>query len=539
MLKRLHAPSSPRRFFESQCAEPVNLAEHLLDRHVREGRGERTMLWYQSSRFTYAEVADLTSRAASVLRDLGVCEQDRVLLLLPDTPAFVGAFFGALALGGIVVPLSPALTPDDVLFVTAHTEARIAIVDERIADKFSTLRSVPTLSELVLAGDCAGVRSTWERALDTAEPRSNPTKPVRGDLAYCLFSSGTTGRPKGVVHRHADILHCARAYALPELEMNERDVILSIPKLSFGYGLGGNLLFGALVGASCILEDEPSSATKVCALAIRHSPTVLLAQPRMIAEVLELNPPPETFSHLRCCISAGENLPPSLAERWMGRFGTEVLDGYGSTEMGHIFISSRRGDFRAGSVGRVLRDYDVRIVDERGEPIPRGEVGELWARGPSLAPFYWNDSRRTKEAFRDGGWFATGDLFSQDAEGYLYPRGRIDELIKVGCGEWVSPGEIEEVLSRHAAVADSAVVAGSDPNGITRLKAYVVLRPESVPSESLEEELKERVRQEWPDLHHKRLSLVEFASALPRTVNGKLQRFKLSQQSAIGFSYDC
>lgn len=388
------------------------------------------------------------------------------------------------------------------------------------------------------AGDCHGVRSELEEAITAAAAEPEPCSSSAGTLAYCLFSSGTTGRPKGIVHRHTDILHCADAYAVAVLGMGEDEVVLAVPKLTFGYGLGGNLLFALLLGAAATLVPEPSTAASIAAAARTYEPSLMLAQPRMISEILGDEAHPAAFTSLRLAVSAGEALSPALYDRWKAATGLELLDGFGSTEVGHIFISNYPDDARPGCAGRVLPGYEVKILDESGDPLPVGATGALWVKGASVAPFYWNDPDRTATAFRDG-WVASGDLFHADSDGYLYYRGRSDEMIKAGCGAWVSPTALEAVLVGHPTVLECAVAGASDADGVVRPRAYAVLHADREPGLALAGELKALVAERWPELSYMHLQDVVFLPALPRTSTGKVQRFKLGAGTLTEFSYEC
>lgn len=512
--------------------DDVNLTDHLLYRHVREGRGSQVALrLLDGSSMTYMDVARCAAAASRRFRAAGVAPGDRIVLLAADSPAFVTAFFGALAAGAIAVPLNPHLLAEDVYFIAAHMEAKAVVMGEAYAHKFERLSSLSTLTQTWTVSDTT----------DPADMRSDvplETTPAPTDLAYCLFSSGTTGKPKGIVHRHVDILHCANAYADPVLGMSDRDTVMAVPKLSFGYGLGGNLLFSFLYGGTATLIPSPSRVDVICDALERFRPTLLLAQPRIVAELLRTNVPSSVMSSLRLAVSAGEVLSSTLYAEWRERYGVELLDGFGSTEMGHVFISNYTGCVRPGSAGKPLFGYDVRIVGESGEDLADGEIGMLWARGASAAVSYWNDEVRSRSTFVDG-WVISGDLFRRDADGSLYACGRADEMIKAGCGEWVSPTEIEGLLLQHDEVVEAAVVGFSDADGIVRPKAFVVASAGVKPTRELAVRLQASVVSKWPELPHKHLAAVEFLHELPRTATGKIQRFKLAPKTLTEFAYEC
>lgn len=515
--------------------EDVNLAHHLVIRHVENGQGRRTAIMYEDREITYEELSSLIPRAANLLDATGIGKEDSVVLLIPDTPAFVTAFFAILHVGAVAVPLNPLLSCNDVTDLVLAVGPKAVFVDADFEDKFRDLQKI--ISNLFVTGDCCDRQDQFESLLaNTIETTSPPTR-ARDAIAYCLFSSGTTGRPKGIPHRHTDILHCIEAYSVPILGMCQEDRVLAVPKLTFGYGLGGNLLSSLYVGAASILIPETISRVALLRNASRYSPTLFLGQPRMIADLIR-NGSTHELSTLRLAVSAGEVLAPALYDLWRSTRDVELLDSFGSTEVGHVFISNHIGDVQASCAGRVVHGFEVKILDDAGQPVPLGAIGHLWVRGPSLALEYWNDRERTEQSFVNG-WAKTGDLFRQDERGYLYACGRADDMIKAGCGQWVSPIELENTLQEHPHVLEVAVVGYSDELGIVRPKAIVVLRAGIRPSTALERELRSCVSATYQDFPYKHLGAVEFASSLPRSSTGKLQRFLLKPATLTEFSYNC
>lgn len=511
----------------------VNLCQHLIFRHVEEGRGEAPALHYQDRTFCYADVAALTRRMATLYKGFGVKAGDRIALVLPDSPVFVGAFFAAALLGAVAVPLHPQLPATDACEILRRLGAKLLLLDESKIEQIGR----DLADAVVVCGDTCNRIAELERLLaevPVAEP--SPVNP-RGAEAYCLFSSGTTGRPKGIPHRHTDILHCIESYCIPTLQMTSSDRVLAVPKLSFGYGLGGNLLAAFYVGGASILVPAPSTGATMLQAARQFAPTLFLAQPRALGELLQLDLR-SGFGSLRLAVTAGEILVPTLYERWRQAMNVELLDGFGTTEVGHVFISNTIGDVVPGSAGRVLPPFEVKLLDEAGNPVAEDEIGHLWVRGPSLSPGYLDEPERTAASFVDG-WVRTGDLASRRACGAMAFAGRADEMIKAGCGEWVAPTELEDIIQSHPAIVEVAVVGTSDPLGLVTPKAYVVLGSATTPSVALVEEIKELVIRRWPELRHKHLSSVEFVGALPRTSSGKLRRFMLQPVTLTEFSYDC
>jgi benzoate-CoA ligase family protein len=513
----------------------VNLFEHLVVRHVRANRGSSPALHYEHATWSYADLADVVLRTATVLRDHGCAPNDRVVLLLPDTPTFVAVFLAALHIGAIAVPVNPAFSLGDVGEVVQQTRPVIIVIDASIMEKFRPLAGAGC--EFVSAGDCQTRRGDLERRLEAAGRDSVASWHSADAIAYCLFSSGTTGAPKGIPHRHSDILECIKAYSLPVLNMSSDDRVLAVPKLCFGYGLGGNLLSSLFVGGSSILVAPSSSSASITAAAEQHAPTLFLSQPRLLADLLESNCL-DAFRRLRLAVTAGEVLVPALYQRWRNSVGCELLDGFGSTEVGHVFITNRVGDVRPGCAGRPVQGFSVRIADENGDSLPTSAVGEMWVTGPSLARGYWNDIDRTKRHFV-GGWVRTGDMASHDEEGYVQLCGRVDDMIKAGCGQWVSPSEIEALIASDPAVTDCAVVGHSDSLGVVRPKAYVVLRSELRPNAEIGERLKTLVASRFDEMPYKHIDAVEFVTELPRGATGKLQRFRLKPTTLTDFSYQC
>jgi len=520
---------------EQDWSSSVNLFDYLVARHVRGQRGAATALLYEDAELTYADLADSVLRMATVLRMHGCTRGDHVVLLLPDTPTFVSVFFAAMHIGAVAVPVNPALAYEDVAHIADHTRAVLVVVDAAFAEKF---RGLPDPGRrLLTAGDGHACCADLERAVGAAERDATESAQVEDAIAYCLFSSGTTGVPKGIPHRHSDILACITAYSVPVLHMSSEDRVLAVPKLTFGYGLGGNLLSSLFVGAASILVASASSAASMIAAAERYSPTLFLGQPRLLADLLRSDSL-DAFRRLRLAVSAGEVLVDTLYRRWRELVGCELLDGFGSTEVGHVFITNRVGDIRPACAGRVVDGFSVRFTNETGEPVPAGVAGEMWVQGPSMARGYSNDPERTKRHFVDG-WVRTGDLAYRDEAGYIYVCGRADDMIKAGCGQWVSPTEIEAVIADDPAIAECAVVGYSDALGVVRPKAYIVLRQGVRPCAEVEERLKVAVANRFDELPHKHIDAVEFVSSLPRGATGKLQRFRLKPATLTEFSYQC
>ncbi len=497
--------------------EHLNVADYFLDARVREGRGRRAALRTDEGVLTYAEVQVLANRAGHLLAEAGVEPEHRVLIALPDGPQFVAALFGVWKLGAVVVMVNPALPPGEIAHLLEYTRARAALVSPEAAATFhEAARGSRSLRSLLIAGE-----EEFERRLAGAPAELETYSTHRDDPAAWLFSGGTTGRPKAVVQTHRSFANTTDCYAKGVVGYHEADVTLSVPKLYFGYATGSNLLFPFAAGGSAALFAEPATADAVFERIRKFRPTILINVPTMIHKMLSHPAAGEQdLSSLRLCTSAGEALPVELHERWTRTFGVELLDGLGTAEMWHIFLSNRPGAVRPGTLGTVVPGFEVRACDEEGREVPAGETGWLWVRGASRAIGYWQHMEKTMQGFR-GEWYVSGDLIRKDADGYVTYCGRGDEMLKVS-GKWLAPQEVEGCLLLHPAVAEAAVVGVVDASGLVKPCAFVVPRRRI---DGLDEELKIFVRERLEPYKHPRE--VVFVDALPRTHLGKVDRGKL------------
>ncbi len=514
-----------------EVPDVFNIADYLVDRHVREGRGGRTAILCGDDAVSYAQVADRSNRVAAGLRTLGVRREERVLLLLLDSPAFVYSFFGAQKLGAVPIPTNTLLTTADYRYMLNDSRARVAIVSEPLLPRLAAIppHELPYLEHVVVDG-AAGDGTSGFAQLLAAPPIAEIAETSKDDAAFWLYSSGTTGFPKGAVHLHHDILHTVVYYAQGVLGINAGDRTFSVAKLFFAYGLGNALTFPFAVGATTILWPGPPTPPNVFAQVERFKPTLFFSVPTNYGQLLAHHRDGADFdlSSVRQAVSAGEALPRALYERFKDRFGVEILDGIGSTEILHIFISNRAGRARPGSAGELVPGYEARIVDDAGADVPDGTVGNLLIKGDSTCAYYWNKHERTKDTIQ-GHWIRTGDKFYRDPDGYYWYAGRADDMLKVG-GIWVSPVEIENTLVEHPAVLEAGVIGRRDADGLEKPMAYVVLAREYVPSAELAKELQDFVRAKIAE--YKRPRWVEFVEALPKTATGKTQRFKLRETAA-------
>src|ERR1700722_892588 len=518
-----------------------NIADEFVSRPAREHPEKLAILGTGRAR-TYGELETLVDRVAQALRDANCQPGDRVLIALPDSAERVGAFFGAAKIGAIAAPLNPMARAADFRHWLENCGARIAIVHAPILGEFCAgAAGDVALDLLVMYESTAGTEkpervarriTEWDDWLPVRDvvPASHPT--LATDAAFFLYTSGSGGAPKAVVHRHRDMGVAARNYAEGVLGLRADDRLFSVSKLFFAYGLGNGTYFPLHFGASTILYPERPRADEIAAVIAEHRPTVFFSVPTFYSSLLRESEKglPLDFSSVRLAVSAGESLPAEIFQQFCKRFGVEILDGIGSSEMLHIFLSSRPGEARAGSCGREVPGYEARILDDAGKPAGVDEAGNLWVKGESAFAEYWRIPELTARTKRDG-WVNTGDKFSRDADGYFYYRGRADDMMKVS-GMWVSPGEVENALLGHAAIAECAVVGNADAVGLVRPVAYIVLR-QSVTNTAggLDSEIYGWLRTRLPGF--KCPQEYRFVKELPRTATGKIQRYLLRGNSEL------
>ena len=515
-----------------------NAASLFVDRNVDEGRGERLAILYQDKQLTYRQVQEMVNRTGNLLRGLGVQPEQRVALILLDGPEFAATFFGAIKAGIVPVPLNTNLRAADYRFYLEDTRAPVAVVSQNLLPELDPVLSglrylrhvvVVDAPEALTGAPGPVARPRYEDLLAAAAGKLEPEPRSPDDAAFWLYSSGTTGSPKGAVHLQHDMIVSCELYARAVLGIGEGDRCYSVARLFFAYGLGNALYFPFWVGASTVLDPGRPEPRRVFEIVARRRPSLFFSVPTSYAALLAAQAPDVDFSSVRLCVSAGEALPAAIYQRWRDRYGVEILDGIGSTEVGHIFISNRAGEVRPGSSGTVLSGYEARIVDDTGRRVPNGEIGNLIVKGDSTCAFYWNQHERTKLTIQ-GEWIRTGDKYYRDADGFFWYAGRADDMLKVG-GQWISPVEVEGALIEHPAVLESGVVGVQDADGLTKPKAFVVLRPDHVPSEALAAELQAFVKGRIAPFKYPRW--VEFVPELPKTATGKIQRFKLRERRAM------
>jgi len=508
-----------------------NAAHWFVDRHVEEGRDGCLAILHEGRRLTYGDVHAGTNRLGNALRRLGVGMEQRVVLLLHDSPEFVWSFWGALKIGAVPIPTNTLLKPRDLEYILRDSRAAVVIASEPLAPAVEELRTrVPTLTHVVVAGEPTPGQLSYAEVVGSESADLAPAATTRDDVAFWQYTSGTTGTPKAAVHLQHDMLVCCEGFAKHVLEIGPEDRTFSVAKLFFAYGLGNALYFPFHVGASTVLYPGRPEPTKVFEIISRERPTIFYAVPTAYAAMLQV-PDAERLYDLRSvrvCSSAGEPLPKAIYDRWLERFGIEILDGIGSTEMCHTFIANRRGHVRPGSSGRLVPGYEARLVDDEGREVPTGEVGNLLVKGDSACACYWNQHERTMQTIQ-GEWVRTGDKYHLDAEGYFWYAGRSDDMIKAG-GMWVSPAEVEGVLAEHPAVVEAGVVGAEDKDELVKPLAFVVLARGRAASPALESELKTFVKNRLAPYKYPRW--IVFVEELPKTATGKIQRFKLREKAA-------
>ena len=564
-----------------------NAALEFIDANLAKGRAEKTAFIDDTGRYTYGELAERVNRAGNALRALGAGLETRVLMCMLDGIDFPAVFWGAIKAGCVPIPINTLLTTGDYAYLLHDSRARIAVVSEALLDRFApALADQPHVERVVVAGGgtpgrehgtaaveddeasgrghektveseapghrsgaaarseasghehgaAAGHESSgYERLADllAAAPALLDAAPTTcDDVAFWLYTSGSTGTPKGSMHLHRDLIVTAEHYGVATLGIREDDLVYSAAKLFFAYGLGNGMTFPFYVGATTVVLADRPTPEAVAALLREHRPTIFYGVPTLYGAMLA-QPTGESGagpSRLRLAVSAGEALPAEIGTAWEARFGAPVLDGLGSTEMLHIFLSNREGDVRYGTSGKAVPGYALKVVAETGEPAAPGEIGELWVSGGSSAVAYWNRRGKSLETFH-GPWTRTGDKYVVDENGYYHYRGRTDDMLKVS-GQWVSPFEVESVLIGHEAVLEAAVVAAEDEQGLVKPKAFVVVREGVEATPELAAALQEFVKDRLAPFKYPRW--IAFAGSLPKTATGKIQRFRLRGQEGAG-----
>jgi benzoate-CoA ligase len=512
-----------------------NAAEWLVDRHVSDGRGDEVAFFCDDQQLTYAGLQRATSAAAAMLAAVGVEPGDRVLMVVRDEAAFPAVFLGGLRMGAVPVPVSTMLRASDVALLAADSEAVAVVVSDPyvgflpdvVAAAGGGLRAAVVLGSVLGPGELPDL-SVPVYQWATFDGRGSPEAPsAETDVntpGFWLYTSGTTGQPKGAIHCHGDIRVVAETYGRTVLGISRDDVCYSVAKLFFAFGLGNSLLFPLSVGASAVIDPNPPTPARAAEIASRYRPTLFFAPPGFCAAMVDAGLPADVLGSVRYTVTAGEALPAEVMRRFTGRFGTEMLDGIGSTEALHIFCSNHPGDVQPGTSGRPVSGYELRLLDESGDEVVEADTpGYLWVKGDSVAAGYWRRPDVTAATFVDG-WLRTGDVYLRSAEGYWRFYGRNSDMIKAG-GIWVSPAEVESVLLEHEDVLEAAVVGGWDENGLEITVAFVVPRTgRTIDPAGLRAFCRDRMAA------FKRPRQVHVIDSLPKTATGKIQRYALREQ---------
>jgi len=509
--------------------EEFNAASYFVDRHISAGRSDKVAIECGDRLVTYRQLFESVNQVGNALKKLDVRPEERVFLLLLDTPEFAPSFFGAIKIGAVPVPVNTLLKPADYEFLLNNSRARVVIVSDSL---FHNLQAIPRerlryTEKFIVVGDAERLGTiSFESWIRDCSINCDAARTSKDDAAFWLYSSGSTGRPKACVHLQHDMVVCAERYPKAILNATETDRFFSVAKLFFAYGLGNGLYFSLAVGATSILLPGPPKPQSIFDVVERSRPTLFFSVPSNYAKLLAHLPEPSRapdFSSVRHAISAGECLPAAIFHRFKERFGVEILDAIGSTEALHMFIANRPGAVKPGSSGTIIPGFEARIVDENNQPVVPGEMGDLIVKTDAACACYWNQHEKTKDTI-SGHWLRTGDRYYQDAEGYFWYAGRSDDMLKVS-GTWISPIEIENELLEHPHVQEAAVVGRKDEDGLIKTVACVVLRDGKPGNSEVAAELQRFVLERLPVF--KRPHQIEFFLELPKTATGKLQRYKL------------
>lgn len=502
-----------------------NAAVELVDQNLVKGFAERASIYYREQVISYGDLLKQVNKVGNGLKNLGIEIENRVMLLLPDCPEFFYTFLGAIKIGAVAIPINTLSRTNDYLYVLNDSRAKVLVIAEELVPLVEPiLEQAKYLKHIVVLGSAKAGQTTYDKLIAGQSEELTPAETCADDVAFWIYSSGTTGSPKGVVHLHHDMIYAADTYPREILALTPDDIVYSASKLFFAYGLGNSLYFPLRTGAATVLVPERPSPQVIIDTIKKYRPTLFFSVPTLYAAMLqEADDCPDVFTSVRLCISSGEPLPEVLYTRWKSKFDIEIIDGMGCSEVCNTIVTNRPGAVVPGSAGRILSGYEARVVDEDGNILPYGEIGTLQVKGGSVAAGYWNQHEKTLDSF-SGHWFTTGDRFYQDEEQNLWYQGRADDMIKAG-GIWVSPIEVERTIMRHESVLECGVIGKKDDNDLYKPKAFIVLKEGCQTSQSLEKEIKDFVKEQIA--HYKYPRWVQFVAELPKTATGKIQRYKL------------
>ena len=523
-------PNPAQRASTEAIPRDYNFAADILKRNLDAGRARKVAYIDHRGSYSYGELADRAARFAGALGTLGIRREERILICLTDTIDWPTTFLGAIKAGVIAVPVNTLLTEDDYAFMLADSRARLLVVSEELYPRFAkAIAASKDLAHVMVSGDNAHGHLNFADVMAEARTDAATAPTTRDDMCFWLYTSGSTGKPKGAVHTHADLKLTDDLYAGPILGITENDVCYSVAKLFFAYGLGNALTFPMSAGATTVLLPARPTPDLVADLLKKHGVTIFYAVPTFYAAFLASPAAPARADvRLRRCVSAGEALPLDVGRRWSERYGADILDGIGSTEMLHIFLTNRPGDVKYGTSGKRIAGYDLRLVDDDGNIVTTcGEMGELQVRGPTSAMMYWNNREQSRSTFL-GEWTRSGDKYIEDENGYFVYCGRRDDMLKVS-GMYVSPFEVEGALQSHPDVLEAAVVGWPDEEKLIKPKAFVVLKSPEKSSEEFARALQDHCRKSLAMYKYPRW--IEFRTELPKTATGKIQRFKLRAEA--------
>ena len=515
--------------YEGFIPKYYNVTTKLIDEPVANGLGDKIAIYYKDKTYTYRELQSMVNQVGNALHILGVHMEERIMLVMKDSPEAMASFFGAIKIGAIPIPINYMYTMDDYRWLLNNSRARTLIADDEFIETIEGWKEKLLYLEntIIVGNKTKSNHIGFHDIADRCSDKLNVAYTTYEDTAFWNYTSGSTGVPKAAVHLQHDVFTCIDSYARATLGLNEKDIFLSGSKFFFAYGLGNSFFYPLGVGGSVVLLPDRPTAETIYTTIDKYHPTAFFGVPTLYANLLEVTDAENKYdlSSLRICTSAGEALPKEIFYSWKKRFGLEILDGIGSTELLHIFISNRPGDVKPGSSGKIVPGYLAKIVDDKGREVPDGEVGNLQVKGESTAAYYYRHHDKTKASML-GQYFNTGDKYYRDADGYYYYCGRGDDMLKVG-GIWVSPIEIEDALVSHPAVKEAAVVAKGDEHALVKPKAYIVLKKGQKASDELAKDIQAFVKKTIAPYKYPRW--IEFVSDLPKTSTGKIQRYKLRE----------